>query len=295
MNKKLLTLILFAAMPLVACGNDSATNGQGGQGQGGLDTVVTFDTSMFFEDQEDLNGTDIEVNGVKLAFSKASGQSSPKYFGVPGTEEQYASARLYANNTLTVSSNTTFKNIKISCRLYSNKDGLFTASTGTITANDDRSVETWTGSTTSLVLTVSELQRRVYEVEVTLGAGGQGGQGQGGQGQGGGTTYTMQSVAQKLVTIYSAYTPECEQDSDDYGDFYNVYFFPSGSYSDSESSMLSLMNTMTAKLTSEFKLDESATWDDDWGIAVAYYTVENIIVEMQTYYSDGAVVDIYVY
>ncbi|MCQ2802321.1 MAG: hypothetical protein MJ225_01385 [Bacilli bacterium] len=298
MNKKLLTLVLFAAMPLVACGNDNpGTQGGGGGGGGGggdADIKVTFNMSQLLVDQEDLSSKTIEQSGVQIKFAKGTGTSAPKYYA-ESDQVPYSAARLYASNTMTFTASTTMKEVKITCGLWDNKDGSFTASTGTIQANADKSVETWTGSNETFTLTVAEKQRRVVTVEVTLGKG----QGGGGGGGGGGETVTLQSVANKLKSLWSKYSPDLDHDTDEYGEFYNVYFFVEGDYRETEASTQTLLSLGTSLLTDEFELVYEAEWDSDWLMLDAYYMVgEEIIVEIQAYAdteSGGGWVDSWIY
>ena len=299
MNKKLLTLVLFAAMPLVACGNDnSGTQGGGGGGGGGggdVDTIVKFNMSELLVDQEELSNKTVEKSGVQIKFAKGTGTSAPKYYA-ESEQVPYSAARLYASNTMTFTASTTMKEVKITCGLYESKDGSFTTDVGTIKANSDKSVETWTGSNETFTLTVAEKQRRVVTVEVTLGKGQGGG---GGGGGGGGETATLESVANKLKTLWAKYEPDLDHDTDEMGEYYNVYFFVEGDYKETEASTKKLLLLGTSLLTSEFELLSEAYWDDDYAMLDELYMVgEDIIVEIDAYADveyGGGWVDCYVY
>lgn len=115
---------------------------------------VTF-SAAGYENAEELVAE--RLGDVVVAFDKGTGSTTPKYY-TSGT-----AARCYAKNTMTFASETaTITQIKLT---YGSSDGTnaITADKGTF-AND-----TWTGSETSVVLTVGGTtgHRRIAAIEVT--------------------------------------------------------------------------------------------------------------------------------
>lgn len=102
--------------------------------------------------------TSVTSGDITLTFSKGTGSTTPKYY-TSGT-----SVRLYAKGTLTVSAGgQIIEKIKLTFG-SSDKTNAITANVGTFTT------DTWTGSASSVVLTVGGTKdhRRIKTVEVTV-------------------------------------------------------------------------------------------------------------------------------
>ena len=151
-------------------------------------TTFTYSTSVASQTKD----------GITVTLSKAKGQAEPAAAENYNTKAK--EIRLYASNTITISG-TNISEVKITCAKQGNKDYAdLTANTGTLksggasTAATDKKVDTWTGNTNELVLTLGKGQRILYQIVVN-GAEGEGG----GSGEGEGQTG---DVAIKVVGGY---------------------------------------------------------------------------------------------
>ena len=93
---------------------------------------------------------------MTFAFAKAGGSIDPKYY------ENDKSARVYLNNTLTISAT---KISKVEFTFSTGKTGTFTCDKNGYT--DTNSSGTWTGDASSLTFTVSAGQKRITTVKIT--------------------------------------------------------------------------------------------------------------------------------
>lgn len=113
-----------------------------------------------------------EANGFEFVTDKASGQSAPAY------NENKAELRLYANNTITFTSEEPMTSIFFDANTCgeSKATATFTsASTGTVTAVDGGFL--WEGSATEVTLTVSS-SGQIHINAIEINGGGEGGGGQ---------------------------------------------------------------------------------------------------------------------
>lgn len=126
---------------------------------------ASFDFSVL----DDVSG---EANGFEFVTDKASGQSAPAY------NENKAELRLYANNTITFTSEEPMTSIFFDANTCgeSKATATFTsASTGTVTAVDGGFL--WEGSATEVTLTVSS-SGQIHINAIEINGGGEGGGGQ---------------------------------------------------------------------------------------------------------------------
>lgn len=107
-----------------------------------------------------LDTCDIGGNNFTLTFSKASGSNSPAYY------ESGSAARIYASNTVTVSSDYNITGIVITWQ--SSKYAPTATSVSFSEGSYDADTYTWTGETTSVTMTNdSSAQIRFTAIEVT--------------------------------------------------------------------------------------------------------------------------------
>lgn len=98
----------------------------------------------------DITSTTVSVgDAATLSFSKSSGQTAPAY-------NKAGDIRLYAKNTLTITGKTGITITNISFSLDNTQEGPVTASTGTVSQTKQGTTATWTGSATSIILTVGD-------------------------------------------------------------------------------------------------------------------------------------------
>ena len=145
-------------------------------------TTFTYSTSVEKQTKD----------GISVTLSKAKGQAEPVV--AENYDTKAKEVRLYADNTITISG-TNITEVKITCAKQGKKDYAdMAASTGTLTsggastAATDKKVDTWTGNTNELVLTLGKGQRILYQIVVNGAEGegeGEGGEGEGGEGEGG--------------------------------------------------------------------------------------------------------------
>ncbi len=130
-------------------------------------------TFVYNTDTHDLIQT---KDGITVTIAQGSGQTAPKWNQSWNEDYTPSDMRLYLGNTITVTSSTELKDIKMvfAKSAASNKDytGL-SANTGSLvsggssTANDDWKVDTWTGSAQSVTFTLTgKGQRRIYSLVV---------------------------------------------------------------------------------------------------------------------------------
>ncbi len=130
-------------------GSDSGSGG-GGDTPGVEGNSITF-SAMNYENAQDFDGQTITVGDATLAWSKGSGSTTPKYYNT-GT-----AMRLYAGNTLTISSSKDIKKIEFtyaSGQDSNNRPFYATSSNTTIEPGTyDFNAQVWSGSAKSIVLT----------------------------------------------------------------------------------------------------------------------------------------------
>ena len=121
--------------------------------------TITF-SDLELENATLLDTIDVGGDGFTLTFSKASGSNSPAYY------ESGSTARIYASNTMTVSSDYNITSIVITW--YSSKYAPTATSVSFSEGSYDADTYTWTGETTSVTLTNdSSAQIRFTAIEVT--------------------------------------------------------------------------------------------------------------------------------
>ena len=129
------------------------------------------ETEFTFTSAADLSQT---KDGISVVLAKSSGDNAPKYNVTWNEEYQPSDMRLYAKNTITVSSTVSLTNIQLvfakSCSSNSQYAGL-TASTGTLTSGgvsesfSDWKVDSWTGSATTVSFTMGDKgQRQIQRI-----------------------------------------------------------------------------------------------------------------------------------
>lgn len=116
--------------------------------------------------------TNQTIEGVSVAVAQGSGQTAPSYKTIYGTNT--GELRLYAQNTITITA-TQITSVQLVCSKSSASGKAYaplTASTGTLvsggesSSNTDKKIDTWTGSTESLVFTMGSGQRALYQIVV---------------------------------------------------------------------------------------------------------------------------------
>ena len=117
----------------------------------------------------DADGTQNQtIDGITVKLEKGGNTSNaPEY-------SSYVGMKLYNKNTITISAATAFKSVQLVCSKKDGKDYLtVTASEGNYvpgeasTAQDDYKVDTWTGESTNLVLTMgTKGQRLLWQIVV---------------------------------------------------------------------------------------------------------------------------------
>ena len=114
------------------------------------------------------SASSVTVDGVTASFAKGSGSTAPTWYA--------AGLRLYAKNTVTISSSSSITGISFNWEKQGSKTFCgVTASTGSYTHPSAAGVGTWTGSATSIVFTLAntsgaQLQLNTFSVTYTSGA-----------------------------------------------------------------------------------------------------------------------------
>jgi len=127
-------------------------------------------TTFIFDSDASVSQT---IDGISVSVAKGNGQTAPAYKTVYGTNS--GELRLYAQNTITITA-TEITSVQLVCSKSSASNKAYaslSASTGTLvsggesTSNTDKKIDTWTGTTDILVLTLgSSGQRAVYQLVV---------------------------------------------------------------------------------------------------------------------------------
>lgn len=230
----------------------------------------------------DTNLSSYTKDGVTVTFAKASGTNDPKYYN----SANYEAARLYAGNTMTVAGQDITR-IEMSYVSYTNKDGLFEASVGNLVTSNDRLSDVWTGKTNSVTFTVTELQRRISSMTITLGGSGTvtPTDPTSTEEPGTSTTYTILGVAQDIATAL-----ETEYEEYD-GDYYISIEHENAQITDSTEILESLDAELPEYLELGSEIEESTWYDGDAGYFVYYYTPdESVALEIGTYMDDTTLV-----
>lgn len=134
---------------------------------------VYAETVFTFTSAADMNQT---KDGITIAIAQGSGQTAPDYKVSWNTEYQPSDMRLYLGNTITVSSDEALTNIQMvfakSCASNKEYAGL-SASTGTLVSGgtsesfSDWKVDSWTGSATQVVFTLTgKGQRQIQRIVI---------------------------------------------------------------------------------------------------------------------------------
>ena len=117
--------------------------------------------------------SDVTVDGVTASFAKASGSTAPTWYS--------AGLRLYASNTVTISSSSSITGVSFNWEKQGNKAfATVTASAGNYTHPSNTGTGTWTGEATSITFTLGgsgQLQLNTFSVTYDDGGGGGGGGG----------------------------------------------------------------------------------------------------------------------
>lgn len=130
--------------------------------------AIFFAGSMMAVDFTLSDAGTVTKDGVTVAFDKGAGQSAPAWYD--------KGLRLYAKNTVTISSESTITAISFNWEKQGSKDfSTATASTGSYTHPSEAGVGSWTGEANSVVFTLGATgQLQLNTFSVTLGEGGGG-------------------------------------------------------------------------------------------------------------------------
>lgn len=130
---------------------------------------VYAETEFTFTSSADLNQ---EKDGITVTIAKGNGQKAPS--ATVDYQTQTPEMRLYVGNTITVSSSQTLTNIQMVFSMASSAKAYteLSASTGTLvsggasTDKTDLKVDSWTGSATQVVFTLTEpgKQRQIKRI-----------------------------------------------------------------------------------------------------------------------------------
>ena len=133
-----------------------------------LIAAVLFAGSMMAVDFTLSNAGTVTKDGVTVVFDKGAGQSAPAWYD--------KGLRLYASNTVTISSESTITAISFNWEKQGSKAfNTVTASTGNYTHPSEAGVGSWTGEANSVVFTLGATgQLQLNTFSVTLGEGGGG-------------------------------------------------------------------------------------------------------------------------
>lgn len=132
-----------------------------------LIAAVLFAGSMMAVDFTLSDAGTVTKDGVTVVFDKGAGQSAPAWYD--------KGLRLYANNTVTISSESTITAISFNWEQQGSKAfNTVTASTGNYSHPSETGVGSWTGSANSVVFTLGATgQLQLNTFSVTLGEGGE--------------------------------------------------------------------------------------------------------------------------
>lgn len=133
---------------------------------------VMAETEFTFSSAADMNQT---KDGITLSIAIGSGETAPTV--TKDFETQKPEMRVYAGNTITLSSNTNLTNIQLVCAKSSASNKNYadmSVSNGTLTPGgvaedkNDWKVDSWTGSATEVVFTFSgsKGQRRIQRIVI---------------------------------------------------------------------------------------------------------------------------------
>ena len=130
-------------------------------------TAVLFAGSMMAIDFTLSSAESVTKDGVTVTFAKGSGANAPAWYT--------AGLRLYASNTVTISSESNITAISFNWEKQGSKAfNTVTASTGSYTHPTEAGVGAWTGSATSVTFTLGasgQLQLKTFSVTVGEGGG----------------------------------------------------------------------------------------------------------------------------
>jgi len=130
-------------------------------------TAVLFAGSMMAIDFTLSSAESVTKDGVTVTFDKGSGTTAPTWYT--------AGLRLYASNTVTISSESNITAISFNWEKQGSKAfNTVTASTGSYTHPAEAGVGAWTGSATSVTFTLGasgQLQLKTFSVTVGEGGG----------------------------------------------------------------------------------------------------------------------------
>ena len=247
----------------------------GGQEEGG---GATFDFS-------ELTTTSGSMNGISFATAKQGGQNDPAY------NSNSHQLRLYANNTMTISSSgAPITSIDIECTF--DKNGSLTPSTGTL-ENVDGGYH-WEGNASSITFTMSSSgQVRITKMTINGGGSGTGG---GGSMEVPTISDTILNAAKSMYASVFGQQPSsiCNYDDEEAeGDFYvckngSLEFAGFASYDDlsDEVTVAGVYEELVSDLPSgaiiyssyEYEIDEEQGYYDVWfqvnGLIYAIYAVD---------------------
>ena len=258
-------------------GNGGNQGGNGGNDGGGNQTVETTVVFDFATEFKDVSGS---KSGISFTTAKADGASAPAY------NTNSSELRLYVNNTLTITAESTIGSIIFNANTctasHEKADATLSASTGKVSKTSDGF--SWTGSSKSVTFTcVSGRQVHINSFTVNLGEGGT----QPGGDEGGGEEHVD---SETLLTLKSLITPiacdilSCEADdliwldydSDDDADIYyvdeeNLTFVEMCAYS-TELSFDEAQALLNAHLPNDAELDDDMSMDlSEYGYAELWY------------------------
>ena len=259
-------------------GNEQGAN-QGGN-EGGNGGSQTVETTVVFDFATEFKAVSGSKSGISFTTDKADGASAPAY------NTNSSELRLYVNNTLTITAESTIGSIIFNANTctasHEKADATLFASTGKVSKTSDGF--SWTGSSKSVTFTcVSGRQVHINSFTVNLGEGGT----QPGGDEGGGEEHVD---SETLLTLKSLITPiacdilSCEADdliwldydSDDDADIYyvdeeNLTFVEMCAYS-TELSFDEAQALLNAHLPNDAELDDDMSMDlSEYGYAELWY------------------------
>lgn len=218
---------------------------------------------VIFDFEEITDPESYEINGFKYVTDKAKGQADPAW------NEAKSELRLYANNTITFTSEEAMTSIFFSantCGESKATASFVSASTGTVSAVSGGFL--WEGNATEVTLTVSSSgQLHINYIEIN--GGGEGG----GGGISGDVEQYLQDIEDITVDIAAKYLGKSaseitvdydEGDADVYVWDYSDYGFVCTNFSvESSGNETTDLNKMKSALPSGAVLDEVNTFEED--------------------------------
>lgn len=224
-------------------------------------------------DFAEITETSGEANGFSFTTAKASGQSDPAY------NEGKKELRLYANNTITFTSDETMTSIFFdanTCGESKATGTIVSASVGTVSAVEGGFL--WEGEANEVTLTASASGQVHINSIVINGGGGEGG---------GGESAEFEALMTKVETAYGI---ELEYDDEE-----EAYFSEEVVASSTSKTMMQVINEAVAKKPAEFSIEYEAPYEDTWsdgeaGVFACYLTADqSAVLQLGTWVENGQI------